>query len=125
MKTKSIIVSIAILFCSTVTAQETITEKPTLYINPENNCQLRYIYFPNLCAYYDKLELEYIFQIKGEWVAADELPPLYGGYSLFSNVGVELTDFDDEDPQILLKIHKKLYPYNAKGRFSYATATLN
>ena len=106
-------------------SQEMNLEKPELIVNTDNNCQLRYVYFPNLCAYFDNLELVYIYQHKGVWVTAEKLPDLYGGYTIFSNVRVIISDFDGENPQNQIKDHKKQFPYCAKGRFTYITATVD
>ena len=95
----------------------------SLPIDPKTNCQLRYSYFPNLYAYYDNLKNVYFYQMNGQWQTASELPQNYGGYSLYNKAHVAITNFEEENPQQFLKIHKKLYPYNSKGRFMNATAS--
>lgn len=125
MKAKIIILILTLLIFNHINTQEIKTEKPELIINTDNNCQLRYVYFPNLCAYFDNVELVYIFQEKGVWVTRENLPILYGGYTLFSNVRVIIPDFDEENPQTHIKNHKKQFPYSAKGRFTYVTATID
>lgn len=122
--TKTLIV-IAFVVCNTITAQVTYLDNNNLKFNSQNNCQLRYLYFPNLHAYYDKLNNVYLYQDKGIWVSNEELPPLYGGYSLFSKVRVEITDFDDDKPYTQLKNHKKQFPYSSKGHFTYQTASID
>ena len=83
----------------------------------------RYYYFPNLQAYFDNLNLVYYFKVNNEWHTADELPENYGGYSLYNKAYVIIKDYDGENPQQFLNVHKKLYPYNSKGRFTNATAS--
>lgn len=122
--TKTLIV-IAFVVCNTITAQVTYLDNNNLKFNSQNNCQIRYLYFPNLHAYYDKLNNVYLYQDKGIWVSNEELPPLYGGYSLFSKVRVEITDFDDDKPYTQLKNHKKQFPYSSKGHFTYQTASID
>jgi hypothetical protein len=84
---------------------------------------VRYFYYPNLQAYYDNIAKVYHYLENEEWKTATELPKNYGGYSLFNKARVTITDFDGENPQELLKTHKKLYPYSSKGRFTYALAS--
>lgn len=122
--TKTLIV-IAFIVCNTITAQVTYLDNNNLKFNSENNCQLRYLYFPNMHAYYDKLNKVYIYQDKGEWVNSEELPTLYGGYSLYSKVRVEITDFDDDKPYTQLKNHKKQFPYSKNGHFTYQTVAIH
>jgi hypothetical protein len=75
-------------------------------------------------AYYDKLEKVYLYKGKDEWIKAEALPPLYGGYSPYSKLAVEITDYDGDEPQQFIKIHKTIYPYSSKGRFEYKTISV-
>jgi len=83
----------------------------------------RYYYFPNLQSYFDNVKMVYYYKENNEWQTAPELPINYGGYSLYNKVRVVIKDYDGENPQQFLNAHKKLYPYNAKGRFTNATAS--
>ena len=125
MNARKILLVFAFIVCNTITAQVTYLENSTLKFDADTNCQLRYLYFPNMQAYYDKLNKVYIFRDKGNWVEAEELPHLYGGYSLYSKVRVEITDYDEDKPYLLLKQHKKQFPYSKKGHFSYQTAAID
>jgi hypothetical protein len=109
--------------CYFSSAQTSTDEKASLPIDPKTNCYVRYYYFPNLEAYFDNLQLVYIYRVDGEWESAEELPTNYGGYSLYNKAKVCITDYDEEEPYVLLKTHKKMYPYNAKGRFANQTAS--
>lgn len=93
--------------------------------NSSNETSARYYYYPNLQAYFDSERMVYIYRENGKWQTAEELPVNYGGYSLYSKVRVKITDYSGEEPHTLLPLHKKKYPYNAKGRFTYATASSN
>ena len=95
----------------------------SLPIDSKTNCYIRYYYFPNLEAYFDNLELVYHYKINGEWKKSENLPTNYGGYSLYNKVRVAITDFDGNEPYLLLKTHKKMYPYNSRGRFTNQTAS--
>lgn len=111
--------------CLTSGAQTVNSEVPTLPTDPKTNCQIRYYYFPNLQAYFDNLNMVYYYQVNGQWETAEELPTNYGGYSIYNKVRVTINNFDGEKPYELIKVHKKLFPYNAKGRFANATASIN
>lgn len=97
-----------------VNAQD--SEEAMLPVDKETNCVLRYYYFPNMQVYYDIKKKQYHYQQNKTWIMASELPRNYGGYSLFKNERVIITDFDGEQPEQFVKIHKKLYPFNPKGR---------
>jgi hypothetical protein len=125
MKAKNTLLILLILFSSAITAQVSYVENNNLKYNSLTSCQIRYIYFPNLTAYYDMLNNNYIFQEKGQWITAKELPTLYGGYSLYSNIGVEIKDYDEDKPFTQIKQHKRQYPYCSNGHFSYKTVAIN
>lgn len=124
MKAKRILLFLTLIFCSTITAQVSYVKNNNLKFDITSNCQVRYIYFPNMSAYYDLLNNVYIFQEKGEWTEAKKLPILYGGYSLYSNVGVEINDYDEDKPFTQIKQHRKQYPYCSNGHFSYKTVAI-
>ena len=110
-------------FTNAQQAPQPPNEDDSLPIDPITNCYVRYYYFPNLEAYFDNLELVYYFKVKGEWQTAEELPTNFGGYSIYNKVRVTITDYDGEEPYQLIGTHKKMYPYNSKGRFTNQTAT--
>ena len=122
---KTITLIVIMLFCchAGFAQKAKNDENITPLFNPVTNCQLRYYYFPNLEAYFDNLELVYHYKVNGQWQKAESLPTNYGGYSLYNKVRVAITDFDGEEPYQLLKTHKKMYPYNSKGRFANQTAS--
>lgn len=91
-------------------------EEKKLTIDPQTNCELRYFYFPNMEAYYDLKNEVFHYQENNTWITNKQLPPNYGGYSLYKKERVILTDFEGDNPEQLIKIHRKMYPYNAKGR---------
>ena len=99
----------------TVFAQNISTKVETLDVDKKTNCNLRYYYYPNLQAYFDKLKKVFYFQNNGSWQIAESLPENYGGYSLYKMNHVMITDFDDDEPYQFLNIHKKQFPYNFKG----------
>ncbi|WP_293890405.1 hypothetical protein [Flavobacterium sp.] len=106
-------------------AQTSIGDISSLPIDSKTNCYIRYYYFPNLEAYFENLELVYYYKVNGQWQKNENLPTNYGGYSLYNKVRVAITDFDGEEPYQFIIIHKKMYPYNSKGRFTNPTASVS
>ena len=126
MKFLKLSLFLCILFTTTHSfSQNTNMFKASLPIDKKTNCFIRYYYYPNLEAYFDNLKMVYYYFEDGDWQTAEELPTNYGGYSLFNKTKVIITDYDEENPQQFLKVHKKKYPYNAKGRFSEAKTSSN
>ena len=111
-----------ILFSGNAFSQDTALKKDKLPIDKKTNCYIRYYYFPNIQAYFDNLKMVYYYKENGAWQTAEELPKNYGGYSLYNKARVTINDYDDENPYEFLSVHKKMYPYNSKGRFANATA---
>lgn len=114
---KKMICFICFICCAISNAQTSLNDRSTLAIDPETNCYIRYYYYPNLGCYYDNLDLVYHYKLNGQWEKSEELPTNYGGYSLFKNVKIAITDFDGEEPFQCIQVHKKMYPYSSKGRF--------
>lgn len=117
---KKVILLMLLFSCYLSNAQASTNELSS--ITPPKKTEVRYWYFPNIEAYFDLQEKVYLYKDKGEWNEAEELPANYGGYSLYNKVKVVIEDYDGDEPYLLLPIHKKMYPYNAKGRFTNATA---
>ena len=122
-KIKILIVLCIAMISNNFYSQDTSAEKESLPIDAKTKCHVRYYYFPNLEAYFDNLEMVYYYKVKGQWETADELPTNYGGYSIYNKVKVTITDYDGDEPYKLLSVHKKMYPYNSKGRFTNQTAS--
>jgi hypothetical protein len=106
--------------CCLSSAQTSTNQEQTV---AAKKTEIRYYYFPNLEAYFDLQEKVYLYRENGEWTEAEELPKNYGGYSLYNKARVSITDYDGDEPYLMLAVHKKLYPYNSKGRFPNATAS--
>jgi len=120
---KNLIPVLMLFTCYLSSAQSSNGDASSLPIDSKTNTNVRYYYYPNLEAYFDNLELVYIYKVNGQWEKAENLPTNYGGYSLFNKVRVNITDYDGDEPYQLIKTHKKMYPYNSKGRFSNTTTS--
>ena len=78
---------IFLLFTFSLTAQEV-----KLPLDSITNCELRYIYFPNIKIIESKVK-----------------PRI--GYSVYNGYFIQITDYDGDYIFDLLEKHKKLYPY--------------
>lgn len=116
-------VFLLMLFCmySITYAQASKTDESSS--STLDSTDIRYYYFPNLQAYFDLQEKVYLYKINGEWLEGEELPTNYGGYSLYNKSRVPIKDYNGDEPYLLLEVHKKMYPYNSKGRFANQTAS--
>lgn len=124
MKTIKLLVLFGVLlFSSNLFSQDVATNIEKKMPTALSKGTSRYYYFPNLQAYFDNVNMVYYYKVNNEWQTAEELPENYGGYSLYNKAYVIIKDYDGENPQQFLNVHKKLYPYNAKGRFANATAS--
>lgn len=90
--------------------------------NRENNCQLRYYYYPNLEAFFDSQQMLYHYKIQTEWKTAEEIPNGYRGYSMFNKYNVTITDYDDDNICEQIAKYKKKYPYISNERTKKLTA---
>jgi len=75
-----------------------------------------YYYYPNMQVYFDVEKKVYHYLLDKNWVTAEELPPYYGGYSLFKNERVVVAIPNEDAPEKYIKEHRKEFPYNPKGR---------
>jgi hypothetical protein len=82
-----------------------------LTINPLNNCELRYDFYPNYDAYYDRKEEVYLVFDEGNWTKVDYINPNYRGYSVYNRTHYTIKDYDDDDITNFYPIHKKKFPY--------------
>lgn len=80
--------------------------------------QVRYYYFPNLQAYFDTTQKQYLYYQDSTWVTSETLPPITRGYSFRNGLYVMIKDYFGETPYSLYDLHKKLYPpdYSTKRK---------
>lgn len=77
---------------------------------------VRYYFYPNLDAYYDSHQNNYVVQLQGRWTRTQEIQSGYRGYSVQNNVRVPVTDYNGEQPQTKLELHRKQFPKNYTSR---------
>ncbi len=111
-----------ILLAHVMIAQKQKPEEVPL-LNPENNCLLRYYYFPNLEAYYDTQKKIYYYKEDAKWKTAEEIPKGYRGYSLFNKIYIYINDYDDDDVCQFIAIHRKKFPYTKRGNLKELNAS--
>lgn len=74
---------------------------------------VRYFYYPNLQAYFDRTTSTYLYTKNGqEWIESANLPNGLRGYSMSNGKRVPLTNYDGDEPYENLDQHKKLFPAN-------------
>lgn len=74
---------------------------------------VRYFYYPNLQAYFDRTTSTYLYTRNGQdWIESANLPNGLRGYSMSNGNRVPLTDYDGDEPYESLDTHKKLFPAN-------------
>lgn len=117
---KLLFLSVVFLACYNAEAQTDQNQKYNPRFNADNNCMLRYFYYPNLEAYFDSKNNDFIFRDKGQWVRAAEIPSGYRGYSLNNGLNVTIDDYDDDDITQFIDIHKKKFPPTKGKRMSMA-----
>jgi hypothetical protein len=86
-------------------------DKVMLSINPVNNCELRYDFYPNYDAYYDRKEEVYLVFDKGTWTKVDYINRNYRGYSVYNSTHYVIKDYDGDDITEMYPVHKKFFPY--------------
>ncbi len=82
----------------------------------EPNLIFRYYFYPNLLSYYDNKTSDYVYKLKSVWTRSKSLPNAYGGYSIYNNYRVEISDYKGDNPNEKIAEHKKLYPYYRNDR---------
>jgi hypothetical protein len=86
---------------------------------------VRYLYFPNMEAYFD-LDLKvYLYKADGVWVSTPTMAPNYRGYCVRNGYNVPLEGYTGETPYLELVAHKLRYPadFSSKRRPKVVVAT--
>lgn len=85
---------------------------------------VRYFYYPNLQAYFDRQTSTYIYTRNGnDWIESAKLPNALRGYSVSNGKRVAI-DYTGDEPYEMIQEHMKLYPpnYSAKRQPNSAVA---
>ncbi len=98
------------------TNADTALELETL-MDGESLLNVRYFYYPNLQAYFDRETSTYLYSKNGDdWVESAQLPNGLRGYSLSNGKRVAITDYAGDEPYMLLEEHRKQYPANYSAK---------
>jgi hypothetical protein len=75
-----------------------------------------YYYLPDIEAYYDIRQTQFIFLSSGNWIRSRNLPGRYRNYDLNRGYKVVLNDYHGSRPYGYYKIHKQKYYKGYKGK---------
>lgn len=92
------------------------TEEVEALMAAEGLLNVRYFYYPNLEAYYDRQTSTYLYSKNGNWYEGSKLPSGLRGYSLSNGKRVPITDYAGEEPFSQLEQHRKKFPANYSGK---------
>lgn len=74
-----------------------------------------FYYLPDIEAYYDVRQSQFIYFSGGNWIHARYLPEAYRNYDLYNGYKVVLTDYRGDRPYMYFKDHKQKYCKGYKG----------
>lgn len=78
---------------------------------------VRYFYYPNLQAYYDRETSTYLYTRNGkDWIESGNLPNGLRGYSLNNGKRVPLTDYNGDEPYAEIEKHREQFPPKYDGK---------
>ena len=112
MKTlKILIAGFALLVANSLPAQVSVSvnigARPDW--GPVGYTEANYYYLPDVEAYYDVRQSNFIYANNGTWLAARTLPARYRGYDLYAGPKIVLTDYRGNRPYTYFKTHKVKY----------------
>ncbi len=118
MKTLKLI-AIGILFSisATISAQVSVNVNigsPPAW-GPVGYSNVEYYYLPDIEAYYDIRNSQFIYFNHGEWYRHRYLPNQYRNYDLYKGYKVVLNDYHGSKPYSYFKNHKVKYYKGYKG----------
>ena len=112
MKTiKFFIAGFALLMASSLAAQVSVNVniggRPDW--GPVGYTEANYYYLPDVEAYYDVRQANFIYANNGTWISARTLPHRYRSYNLYAGPKVVLTDYRGNRPYTHFKTHRVKY----------------
>lgn len=120
MKTiKFIMIGIGLIFASEMQAQLSVNVNvgtPPLW-GPSGYSNVRYYYLPDVEAYYDVQNSNFIYYSGNTWVRSSYLPKQYRNYDLYNGYKVVMTDYRGNAPYTYYKQHKSKYAKGYKGKY--------
>lgn len=83
---------------------------------PAGYSAVNYYYLPDVQAYYDIRDSQFIYFGGGKWVRSRYLPTRYRNYDLYNGYKVVLNDYHGRTPYVHFKDHKNKYFKGYKGK---------
>lgn len=82
---------------------------------PAGYASVDYYYLPDIEAYYDIRESQFIYLNRGTWIRSRNLPRQYSNYDLNSGYKVVLNDYHGSRPYASFRNHRETYYRGYKG----------
>ncbi|SHG20773.1 hypothetical protein SAMN05444372_103181 [Flavobacterium micromati] len=123
--TKFFVIATVLLFSAITQAQVSVNVnigRPPAWA-PVGYADAEYYYLPDVEAYYDVRQTQFIYYGNGRWMRSRYLPGQYRNYDLYGGYKVVLHDYHGAQPYNNFKSHKikyyKGYKGNNKNRSDY------
>lgn len=84
---------------------------------PSGCSNVDYYYLPDVEAYYDIRDSQFIYYGNGAWIRSRYLPRRYRNYDLYSGYKVVLNDYHGHSPYNNFQNHRKAYRVGYRGHY--------
>jgi hypothetical protein len=115
--TKFFVIATVLLFSAIIQAQVSVNVnigRPPAWA-PVGYADAEYYYLPDVEAYYDVRQTQFIYYGNGRWMRSRYLPGQFRNYDLFGGYKVVLHDYHGARPYNNFKSHKIKYHKGYKG----------
>lgn len=114
--------AIALVFLSTTASKAQYSTNAEVakelegLMNTGDLLNVRYFYYPNLQAYFDRQTSTYIYTRNGsDWIESAKLPNALRGYSVANGKRVAIT-YNGDAPYEMIREHMEQYPANYSAK---------